>query len=635
MKASNSKRHCSYLRLCLKAALFISISMLFLACGGGSSSSSSDGGSNNPPLPGAPVADAGVDMGAVQGDTVQLDGSGSQGDPSIAEYQWTQIGGTTVALTQADQAIASFTAPDVLEDLRFRLTITDAGGDQDTDDVTVHCGRLLYSNNFSGTLTGWQAVDDSGTTSDWALDTGRLIQRNLVEFMENPPGSFDESFHRGTYLHYTPGSSWSDYRFSVQIQPIADGSLPSGSQDGNDVGVMFRYADNDSYYRLSLSASQGFTRLEKKTGAGFATLAVDARGYVENQQLYVTVVANGATLAVYLNDEPLFAYEDPSPILQGSVALYCQDRALFDDVRVTDAYEMPEIVIREPFDFSVSPTTGNQLTVDLSPTFFSSGDSIAITLAGQTQVLTGAPFQAAFNNVAPGNQTITAVLRDADDRELSRDVNDLVGVDGKYYLTVGDSITNGKADGNPNNNISADGRIVSKQGYQAHLSDLLTADLNEPVILFNEGVGGDKVLDTYNERITSILERHPNGDRVLLLLGTNDSFSVTAATFDTQMRTLVNYITGTGRRLWIAKILPVYNSDGTLNTTRSNRIIEYNQKIDAIVSATGDNIFAGPDLYAVFIDKYSQYYSTGGIHPNDAGYQAMAEAWFDALSANP
>ena len=88
-----------------------------------------------------PIADAGSDVTVDEGDPATLDGSGSS-DPEGATltYAWAQTGGTTVGLSGAATARATFTAPADLEanaDLTFRLTVTDPGGASASDTVTV------------------------------------------------------------------------------------------------------------------------------------------------------------------------------------------------------------------------------------------------------------------------------------------------------------------------------------------------------------------------------------------------------------------------------------------------------------------------------------------------------------------
>ena len=86
-----------------------------------------------------PVANAGPDKYVYIDMTVTLDGSGST-DPNndIVSYQWKQTGGPSVTLTNANTAIAQFTASVVIgSELTFELTVTDADGLKATDTCVI------------------------------------------------------------------------------------------------------------------------------------------------------------------------------------------------------------------------------------------------------------------------------------------------------------------------------------------------------------------------------------------------------------------------------------------------------------------------------------------------------------------
>ncbi len=97
-----------------------------------------------------PIADAGPDVAAAEGEVVVLDGSASvdtdsDGLGAIVAWSWMQTGGPVVSLTGADSATPGFTAPssvpagDTLT-LTFSLTVTDNAGAMsaaDSVDVTV------------------------------------------------------------------------------------------------------------------------------------------------------------------------------------------------------------------------------------------------------------------------------------------------------------------------------------------------------------------------------------------------------------------------------------------------------------------------------------------------------------------
>ncbi len=99
----------------------------------------------NPPGDTPPTADAGINQSVASGSTVTLDGSDSS-DPDLGDtitYQWRQISGVEVALSDVDSAKPSFDAPTLLvtddpEILVFELVVTDSLNASSTPDrVTI------------------------------------------------------------------------------------------------------------------------------------------------------------------------------------------------------------------------------------------------------------------------------------------------------------------------------------------------------------------------------------------------------------------------------------------------------------------------------------------------------------------
>ncbi len=63
--------------------------------------------------------------------------------------------------------------------------------------------------------------------------------------------------------------TWTDYRVTVQFQ----------SDTGGAIGVMFRYTDDENYYRFSMDDQQGYRRLVRKVGGTFTVLWEDSMPY--------------------------------------------------------------------------------------------------------------------------------------------------------------------------------------------------------------------------------------------------------------------------------------------------------------------------------------------------------------------
>jgi lysophospholipase L1-like esterase len=318
----------------------------------------------------------------------------------------------------------------------------------------------------------------------------------------------------------------------------------------------------------------------------------------------------------------------------GSVALYCQDNAAFDNVVITANPLQPLVVLSTPLAYSVASTRdeGDTLTAEAIVLNKPEGASVWFALddGPETAALEvgGNIYLADFEGVPDGDYDVTALLRNVDGKEVSHDINSMVGVGGDYFIAVGDSITNGIGDEIPWNNDSLDGRIVSSQGFQARLADRLTATTRLPQILFNEGIGGDTAA-RMELRIDSILERHPSANKILLMIGTNDSgIRVAPDVFGNTVSRIVGKMNG--RQVWLAKPMPTFiiNSDWTLDGPRNSFIADYNVRINQIAQSNL-NAFLGPNFYSRFSDRIDLYQDY--LHPNDTGYVFMADRWHDVL----
>lgn len=96
--------------------------------------------SNVPLLKPEPYARVVAELTATEGETVILDGSRSFDRASSISYAWQQLQGTTVLLSNSAAAKPGFVAPELAsgsEVLRFRLTVTDAEGNTDAQEVSI------------------------------------------------------------------------------------------------------------------------------------------------------------------------------------------------------------------------------------------------------------------------------------------------------------------------------------------------------------------------------------------------------------------------------------------------------------------------------------------------------------------
>lgn len=106
-----------------------------------------------------PQARAGADRIVAAGAQVTLDGSAStDADGDALIYAWTQTAGPGVALTGANAAQATFTAPAGSAVLTFLLTVDDGKGGTDSDTVTITVEAATASRLYVANLIGNSVV---------------------------------------------------------------------------------------------------------------------------------------------------------------------------------------------------------------------------------------------------------------------------------------------------------------------------------------------------------------------------------------------------------------------------------------------------------------------------------------------
>jgi lysophospholipase L1-like esterase len=201
---------------------------------------------------------------------------------------------------------------------------------------------------------------------------------------------------------------------------------------------------------------------------------------------------------------------------------------------------------------------------------------------------------------------------------------------------MGDSITWGIADDIYTDNVSQDGRTSGGAGgYEPILANLLEAAVGRPVVIYNEGIGGDTSSDGAAV-VQKILRKHPNAQRFLIMYGANDTEpnglglhpgdSGYAGSFKDNMQRIINDINSAGKTPILAKTLPT-----PYDSTRNANVQGYNNVVAELVADPNNHItIAPPDFFTYFTNHTDQL--ADGVHPNGVGYQSMATIWSQALT---
>jgi len=207
-----------------------------------------------------------------------------------------------------------------------------AGDGQDTDSETITITvnsinvDLLFSDNFSdNNYSGWNIVDEGNrdAPSSWSASTGTMIQSSNIYSLPTDL----ELPKLGTYAWYTDGIDWTDYRTTLTIR----------SEDDDAIGLMFRYQDNENYYRFSWDKQRSYRRLIKKVNGDVSLLDEDTVQYATGQNYRVEVIAQGDNLQVFIDGTLTFSETDSS-LISGTIALYSWGNigSYFDDILVED-----------------------------------------------------------------------------------------------------------------------------------------------------------------------------------------------------------------------------------------------------------------------------------------------------------
>ena len=199
---------------------------------------------NNDP----PTAEAGSEQFIHESTVVTLTGSGEDPENTALSYAWTQTGGTpTVTLTGAATTTATFTAPELVEDvtLTFTLTVTDAGGASGTDTVAIR----VWANNDAPTAAAGSDQTVSEGDAVTLTGTGQDPEQSVLTYAWRQTGGVPTMTLTGAATATTTFTvpeltGPTTLTFTLTVTD-AGGSPGTGKQSGTDVVVVTVNADND------------------------------------------------------------------------------------------------------------------------------------------------------------------------------------------------------------------------------------------------------------------------------------------------------------------------------------------------------------------------------------------------------
>jgi len=180
-------------------------------------------------------------------------------------------------------------------------------------------------------------------------------------------------------------------------------------------------------------------------------------------------------------------------------------------------------------------------------------------------------------------------------------------VEDNKYIAFGDSITGG---------------VGAHEGYPSRLQRMLTERVT-PSTVINEGVAGERTFRGAS-RIDDVLNAH-NAKYILIMEGTNDvSVDYSTETIISNLRQMIDKAINFGTTPLIAGLPP--RKDNLDDRVK----LDINPAISALAQEKG----------IIYVDQYTEMatnknaYMSDYLHPNDAGYELMAEIWCKAIKDN-
>lgn len=188
------------------------------------------------------------------------------------------------------------------------------------------------------------------------------------------------------------------------------------------------------------------------------------------------------------------------------------------------------------------------------------------------------------------------------------------------FIAFGDSITYGMVDYKP-----------EAEGYVPRLERLFQEEYSKDIKVLNRGVPGEDTVAGLS-RIERVIEED-SSLYILIMEGTNDVWHYPAWFTAINLEEMIKISLSHRMRPLIANIIPKAFWAEYLNP----RIEEINKFITQIAE----------EYKIPLVDQYNAFMSypeekggwralySGHNHPNELGYQLMAEVWFDAISKLP
>ena len=202
-----------------------------------------------------PTVNAGTDQGVVEGATVTLSGTATDGDPEDAlTYEWTHDDSLAITITDSDSLSASFAAPDVAANTTVTVTLTVNDGTVDVADTlqvtitdspnrppTVNAGTDQgvvegATVTLSGTATDGDPED--ALTYEWTHDDSLAITITDSDSLSASFAAPDVAANTTVTVTLTVNDGTVDVADTLQVTITDSPNRPPTVNAGTDQGVV-------------------------------------------------------------------------------------------------------------------------------------------------------------------------------------------------------------------------------------------------------------------------------------------------------------------------------------------------------------------------------------------------------------
>lgn len=177
------------------------------------------------------------------------------------------------------------------------------------DDFNYTSG-LLYREQFGSNALNKYTIIDTGSTS--GPSSWQVVSDAIQQSANIYGGDIYNSIEAPGTVALIGKKQWNNIRIQVGLR----------STDNDSIGLVFRYQNNNNYYRFSMDAQRSYRRLVQVKNGVVSILWEDSIGYTPSQTYALDVFLYEKTILLYL-DQVLLYSGDVLELEGGRLGYYC------------------------------------------------------------------------------------------------------------------------------------------------------------------------------------------------------------------------------------------------------------------------------------------------------------------------